>query len=218
MFCMIKKAHAVLGDGMLDKSNLSKTDGDIVHFLVTNKKESNYKQFADHVVFCDNAEEVINKYTDHPTELFLKVNIALASDSAALKTHGEYIAQLKSSILTQPLFDDCLLYRGVDLSKEELTHMETLGTFFIPSFTSTSIHSDKIYDKNTTMVIKIPYGCKYACSITPKLSKYFNEEREVLISCYSAFRLEKVDRVSPNKTIVSLFLDEHLSSMENLCF
>jgi hypothetical protein len=71
------------------------------------------------------------------------------------------------------------------------------------------------YNKSCLIVIKTPYSCRNACSITPSLSKFYSSEKEVLLSCYSAFRLEKIEKVN-NQKIISLFLDEHLSSMDQI--
>jgi hypothetical protein len=146
------------------------------------------------------------------------VNLALASDSPILSQYGEYVKELRSSILSQPFDDNSgCLFRGVDLSPKEVAHMESLQSFFIPSFTSTSVDPDKAYAKNSTLVVKVPYGCKYGCSITSELSRYYSEEREVLLACYSAYTLERVEQVN-GKRLMTLYLDEHLSGKDNLFF
>jgi len=103
----------------------------------------------------------------------------------------------------------------VELSDIEIKEMEKLGRFFIPSFTSTSVDATKAYDKNSTLVIKTGYLTRYACSITPQLSDYHSTEKEVLIACYAAFQLERVELVN-RKHVISLFLDEYGSSMDKL--
>jgi len=65
------------------------------------------------------------------------------------------------------------------------------------------------------MIIKVPYACKYATSITEALSRYHNEEKEVLLSCYSAYILERVELVN-NKKFIHLYLDEHFTSLPSL--
>lgn len=65
-----------------------------------------------------------------------------------------------------------VFYRGVDLSPREIEHMELLQNFYIPSFTSTSLDREKAYSKPCLLVIKTPYLCRAACSVTPELSQY----------------------------------------------
>ena len=217
MECCYTGFERLLGEnGMVGASLAIKTGlDDTVHFMVTDTKQMNYKKYCDRIESSINSDRIINQYTDHPTEHYARVNLALASDSGCLSDYKDYIPQLKSAILSKPLLDDGIVYRGVDLSPQEIEHMEKLNNFFIPSFTSTSIDSTKAYDKPALMVIKIPYGCLYACSITSNLSKYYNEEREVLLSCYSAFRLERIEYAN-NKKIISLYLDEHLSALPKI--
>ena len=215
MQCAFKDVHKILGKDGFSGSSLSTQEGDTYHFLVTDTKQPNYLKYCNQVETAINPIETINKYTDHTTQYFAKVNLTLASDASKIVEYKDYIPQLRASILFQPTLEDTILYRGVELSDKEMTHMERLQTFFIPSFTSTSTDSSRAYKKNTTMVINIPFGCKYACSITDKLSKYHSVEKEILLACYSAFRLGRVEKDN-NSTILTLFLDEHLTSQNNL--
>ena len=202
------------GDGLVG-SSLAVSEGDEVSFLVTDSKQKNYRHFCDRVEPCKDPISILNEYTNHTTKHYAKVNLCLASDSDGLSQYATYIPQLRSAIFKQPLLDDGLLYRGVDLSDTEVAQMEQLNCFFIPSFTSTSVDPSKAYAKSATMVIKVPFGCQYACSITEKLSRFHSEEKEVLLSCYSAFRLERVEWIN-HKRVISLYLDEHLSSLSSL--
>eukprot|EP01124_Arcella_intermedia_P009666 TRINITY_DN16320_c0_g1_i2.p1 TRINITY_DN16320_c0_g1~~TRINITY_DN16320_c0_g1_i2.p1 ORF type:complete len:120 (+),score=23.56 TRINITY_DN16320_c0_g1_i2:163-522(+) len=95
----------------------------------------------------------------------------------------------------------------------EIDEMEKLKKFFIPSFTSTSIDPKMAYAKNSLLHIKVPFLSKFACSITEELSDYHSSEREVLLACYSAFWLERVERVN-GKNVITLFLDESSSSCD----
>lgn len=156
-----------------------------------------------------------NRYTDHDSKLFSYVNLSLASDSNVLQTHGAYIQNLRSSILSFPLLDEGPFYRGVNLSQREIDEMEALKHFFIPSFTSTSVDRSCAYAKSALLVVKTCFSSKYACSITPQLSKFYHDEKEVLIACYSSFFLEKVERVN-NTNIITLWLDEFSSSSDSL--
>lgn len=208
----------IIGDAALKGSSLARNfDGEIVEFLVTHKKGPNYVEHCSGLVAATDPVATINKYTDHTTQLFAHVNLSLAADSPAIKLHADYIRDLRSAILSQPLLDDTILYRGVDLSKTEIDEMEALRHFFIPSFSSTSIDREKAYSKSTLMIIKTPFCCKYACSITPELSRFYSTEKEVLLSCYSAYSLEKVEKVN-GKTYMTLWLDEFSSGLDKLVY
>lgn len=157
----------------------------------------------------------LNRYTEHTNGLYKEINLALASDSEGLKQHGQYIQQLRASILMKPFLETGPLFRGVQLSKQEVDQMELLKHFYIPSFTSTSVESGKAYEKSAMLVINTSYCCKYACSVTQELSRYYNQEREVLLPCYTAFRLQRVEMVN-KKQVISLHLDEYSSSLDSL--
>ena len=81
----------------------------------------------------------MNIYTEHKLDLYARINLALASDAPALRQHGEFIKELRHSVLSLPLLSHRRLFRGVDMSEQELRRMEGTGRFFIPSFTSTSV-------------------------------------------------------------------------------
>eukprot|EP01126_Amoeba_proteus_P015361 TRINITY_DN1690_c0_g1_i10.p1 TRINITY_DN1690_c0_g1~~TRINITY_DN1690_c0_g1_i10.p1 ORF type:complete len:226 (-),score=30.19 TRINITY_DN1690_c0_g1_i10:82-759(-) len=216
MNCCKADYATILGRNALKGASLVKnTDADVIDFLVTPKKQPNYIHYCDDVVLPEDVVSVICKYTEHQTQLYAKVNLALAADSPVLSEYGEYIKQLRSSVLSQPLMDDSLLYRGVDMSRTEIEEMEKLKNFFIPSFTSTSLDRDKAYNKSALLVINTPFCCKNACSITSQLSRYYSTEREVLIACYSAFTLERVEKIGSTH-IITLYLDEHMSVLDTL--
>jgi len=196
-------------------SYMAVKEGDTVHFLVTQIKGPNYLKLCNEIVLPSDPENSIKLYTEHTNNLYSKINLSLASDSGVLSEHAQYIPQLRASILSQPLLDNSPFYRGVDLSDKETDQMEKLGTFFIPSFTSTSIDRQKAYDKSALVVIDTTYMCKYGCSITERLSNYHSAEKEVLFACYSAFRLSRIEKVN-SKTIVSLFLDDMNSSADKI--
>lgn len=195
------------------KSSTLVADGDNFHFLVTSNKGENYLNYCNEVVLPLDPYSTIRKYTEHKSDLYGQVNLSLAADSPALSGHGEYIKQLRASVISQPLLEDCAFYRGCDLSQQEIDQMERLKRFFIPSFTSTSIDRSKAYSKNSLFVIHAPYLTKFACSITEKLSNYHATEKEVLFSCYSAFQLTRVEKVN-SVNIVSMFLDDLASSSD----
>eukprot|EP01126_Amoeba_proteus_P059938 TRINITY_DN7880_c0_g1_i4.p1 TRINITY_DN7880_c0_g1~~TRINITY_DN7880_c0_g1_i4.p1 ORF type:complete len:226 (-),score=39.64 TRINITY_DN7880_c0_g1_i4:128-805(-) len=211
---------SILGPGALEGASLVRDpNASLIEFLVTDRKQPNYLRYCDEVVLPRDPISTVNLYTEHTNNLYAKVNLSLASDSPVLRNHGEYVKQLRASILELPCLEDSstLLYRGVDLSSSEIHEMEKLSTFFIPSFTSASVDRDKAYSKSTLLVIKTPFCCKYACSVTEKLSKYFSSEREVLVACYAAFNLERRERVN-NTDIITLYLDDYLSVHNNLVY
>lgn len=195
------------------KSSTLVADGDNFHFLVSACKGENYLNFCNEVVMPFDPASSIRKYTEHKSDLYGQVNLSLASDSPALSAHGEYIKQLRASVISQPLHEDCTFYRGCDLSQQEIDQMESLKQFFIPSFTSTSIDRSKAYAKNSLFVITAPYLTKYACSITENLSNYHATEKEVLFACYSAFQLTRVEKVN-SQSIISMFLNDLASSSD----
>eukprot|EP01124_Arcella_intermedia_P027256 TRINITY_DN5291_c0_g1_i1.p1 TRINITY_DN5291_c0_g1~~TRINITY_DN5291_c0_g1_i1.p1 ORF type:complete len:248 (+),score=49.45 TRINITY_DN5291_c0_g1_i1:41-784(+) len=192
-------------------------DSGSYHFLVTQQRGPFYQQHCAGVVAPEDPIRFLRQYAEHTTELYAQVNLSLASDSAVLEQHGPYIQNLRAAVLQRPLLDDAPLYRGVNLSRIETDEMERLQHFFIPSFTSTSVERGKVYEKNSVLVIKTPYLTRYACSMTEECSEYFLEEREVLVACYSAFYLERVELVN-GKNYLTLFLDEMCSSAERICW
>uniref|UniRef100_A0A7S4IPC5 ADP ribosyltransferase domain-containing protein n=1 Tax=Vannella robusta TaxID=1487602 RepID=A0A7S4IPC5_9EUKA len=210
-----KDVVRLLGEDALSGSSLTSREGETVHFLVTEKKMENFVRHCNRIESVLDPVKTINEYTDHTTEHYARINLALAADTDGLAKFSDYIPQLRAAIYSKPLFDDGRVYRGVDLSPLEVSEMERLQRFFIPSFTSTSIDSKRAYKKDTMMVINLPYACRNACSITESLSRFHNEEREVLLACYSAFRLERVEQDGTTK-VLSLYLDEHLSSLDTL--
>jgi len=200
-------------------SNLAIDDGSgTVHFLATQRKQLNYLAFAyDPVVRVADPADIIRQYTEHTTRYYAKVNMSLAADSPTLQEHGPYIKQLRASIgkCSGGILPYDTLYRGVDLSPMELERMEALGSFYIPSFTSTSVDRGKAYDKSALFVIRATHTTNQACLITPELSRYFNDEKEVLLACYSAYQLMRVESVGKTK-VLSLFLDDYLSTLSHI--
>jgi len=200
----------------LKGSCLAVEDKGIVNYLVTRRRESNYLKYcADIEVPSFDCAETIRKYTDHETKLYLKTNLSLASDSPTLAEHGLFANQLRQSILRHPFLEQGPLYRGVELGDLELQKMEELKDFFIPSFTSTSVNRSQAYSKNAMLVIRPTFACKSACSVTAELSKHYGDEHEVLIACYSGFRLERVEKVG-NMKVVTLYLDDYLSMLPQI--
>merc|ERR1711976_692254 len=118
----------------------------MVDFLVTQHKQPNYlkhclKRWSEFDIV-----ETFQKYTSHESGLCTKVNLALACDSPDLNRHGTYIYQLNQAIrLTPNISQETRLFRGVSLSSTEVSEMEKLREFFIPSFTSTSVCFEKSY-------------------------------------------------------------------------
>jgi len=63
----------------------------------------------------DDHVATIQQYTEHTTSLYSAINLSLAADAPTLTKH---IQALRGAVLQKPLLDDCLLYRGVDLSQK----------------------------------------------------------------------------------------------------
>eukprot|EP01098_Paradermamoeba_levis_P008241 TRINITY_DN3418_c0_g1_i3.p1 TRINITY_DN3418_c0_g1~~TRINITY_DN3418_c0_g1_i3.p1 ORF type:complete len:170 (-),score=29.12 TRINITY_DN3418_c0_g1_i3:49-558(-) len=161
------------------------------------------------MVLAEDPTGTLRKYTEHTSDLYSQVNFSLASDSSALEKYADYIKELRATVLATPLLENPgVFFRGVDLSALERNQMEKLGKFFIPSFTSTSIDPSKCYSKSATLHIRTSFFSKYACSITSEHSNYYESEREVLLVCYSAFQLERIELVG-GKHVVTLFLDDN---------
>eukprot|EP01124_Arcella_intermedia_P018088 TRINITY_DN25054_c0_g1_i1.p1 TRINITY_DN25054_c0_g1~~TRINITY_DN25054_c0_g1_i1.p1 ORF type:complete len:232 (-),score=54.69 TRINITY_DN25054_c0_g1_i1:17-712(-) len=196
-------------------TSLAVRDGGSFHFLVTQQKGTNYTRHCNKVLLSEDPFKYLRQYSEHTNNTYAQVNLSLASDSTKLEEYGEYIDHLRAAVLSRPLLDDGLLYRGVSLSQIEMDQMERLRSFFIPSFTSTSIEMGKIYDKNTILIIKTAYMSKYGCSMTEECSDYYSTEREVLLACYSAYYLEKIEKVN-SKNYISLYLDESSSCLDAL--
>jgi len=208
----------IIGDAALQASSFASTssDGAHVEFLVTARHGPRYAEHCWQVEAADDAAACIRRYTDHPTKLYEKVNLSLAADSPALREHAAYVRQLRASIYATPLHDDGdggVVYRGVELSAREVAEMERLRHFYIPSFTSTSVERARAYAKTHTLVVKVPYASKCAVTITPELSKFYDAEREVLLACYTAYTLERVERTGAGAggTVITLCVDEHAS-------
>lgn len=210
-----KDVTRLLGEDAITGSTIAQLDNDIVNFFTPQHKQQNYSKFCDRIVSASDPVGIIRQYTDHVTEHFARVNLSLAADSTRLATYADYIPELRASILSQPLLDDVEVFRGVELTNAEIAHMEATQEFFIPSFTSTSVDPTKAYQRSAIMQIQLPYACKYACTITEDLSAHYHAEREVLLSCYSAFRMRRVEKVN-NTTILSLYLDEDLCALPSL--
>eukprot|EP01001_Neometanema_parovale_P009240 NODE_5488_length_941_cov_139.459658_g5266_i0.p1 GENE.NODE_5488_length_941_cov_139.459658_g5266_i0~~NODE_5488_length_941_cov_139.459658_g5266_i0.p1 ORF type:complete len:268 (-),score=55.62 NODE_5488_length_941_cov_139.459658_g5266_i0:137-877(-) len=218
----------------LDGSKLAAVEGDMVNFLVTQRKQDNYLKYCSGVVegashkgmfpyeggpFAepDAVLDTIRLYTDHTTGLCTQVNLSLAADSPSIKKHADYIVALRDAIFQTPLLDDgCMpyLYRGVELADVELAEMERLKHFFIPSFTSTSSDRGKAYDKNALLVIK-PHHTKYAATIVPEMSKFYDAEKETLFACYTSYRLERVETVNKMR-LITLSVDDFATPQTSL--
>lgn len=187
-----------------------------VHFLAARVKQPNYLKFCnDPFTTVRDRVSTIRQYTEHKTQLFAKVNLGLAADASSLAEHGDFIKQLRGSILASPLLEHDILFRGVDLSPKEIAQMEKLGKtgFYVPSFTSTSGERSKAYAKSAQLVITVAPDTRQACSVTPELSRYHSEEQETLIACYSAFRLQRYEKVGKTD-VLSLYLDDFLSCQD----
>jgi len=186
-----------------------------IHFLVSQGKGANYLAYCNKVVMAQDPVNTLKMYTEHSSDLYSRVNLSLASDSTKMVEHADFINQLRASVLAVPLLDYGTLFRGVDLSDIEIKEMEKLGRFFIPSFTSTSIDPQKAYSKNAMFHIKTQFLTRYACTVTNEYSSYHSTEQEVLLACYCAFQLERIEMVNSTK-IVTVFLDDFASGCDKV--
>eukprot|EP01006_Ploeotia_vitrea_P038397 TRINITY_DN66234_c11_g1_i6.p1 TRINITY_DN66234_c11_g1~~TRINITY_DN66234_c11_g1_i6.p1 ORF type:complete len:250 (+),score=33.52 TRINITY_DN66234_c11_g1_i6:100-750(+) len=208
---------------------MTRTVGDMTHFFVTSSQQPNYVHFCSGLDNHNNNNNMLQQesshskivstfqqYTRHETQLCTKVNLSLAADSTSLKQHGDFIRDLRQSILVSPmLHTGGTVFRGVDLSKQEISAIEGLGHFFFPSFTSTSVSRDKCYNKDALLVIKIGHNTRFGATMTPEFSPYAQDEEEVLLSCYTAMWLEKNEKVA-GKHILTLALDDYGCSLQSL--
>lgn len=85
--------------------------------------------------------------------------------------------------------------------------MQSLQSFFIPSFTSTSVSRNCAFSKSCLMVVKMPHSPLHACTITEDLSKFHADEQEVLLASYAAMRWERMELVNGKKYITLAFDD-----------
>jgi hypothetical protein len=93
------------------------------------------------------------------------------------------------------------------MSRTEIAKYESDSSpFFIPSFTSTS--KSKPFDKNTVITIDISPQCSKYCMEIPRSCTDFQDEEEILISCYNLYRYEKTEK-SNGKRYIRLRLLNH---------
>merc|ERR1739845_41983 len=99
---------------------------------------------------------------------------------------GWFTPEEKYAIGKSPGFAGTL-FRGVDMSHEELAKMRDLGRFYMPSFTSTSRDQHKAFgDKNTLIIID---GNQATWTLKVSESDTDYDEDEVLLSCYTLSEL-----------------------------
>jgi len=65
--------------------------------------------------------------------------------------------------------------------------MKSLGTFYIPSFMSTSTDKYNAFTKNTLLIIDVS-DAPWTLLMNSTLSKYQDSESELLISCYTKYQ------------------------------
>lgn len=151
----------------------------------------------------DQMIEFCRAYTGGPNWFCSKLNIGLAWDhKASIIRHSECINGLRSAIeyfgrihkaveeYNGPKFTR--VFRGVDLTDEEFNEMKKVGHFYIPSFTSTSIDPSMAFDKNTTLEIDVASASHYM-EMDAEKSVYASTEQEVLLTCYSHYKIIRID-------------------------
>ena len=97
-------------DIKLSDAALARQTGDMVHFLVTQRKQPFYRKHCEGVLAqplsLPEMVGVVQEYTNHVTQLCSRVNMALAADSPSLAEVGEYIRKLRSSVMALPLVEE----------------------------------------------------------------------------------------------------------------
>ena len=90
------------------------------------------------------------------------------------------------------------------MTTDEVAEYEKRQIFFIPSFTSTSKTTAKVFQKNVLIQIEIPpEWSKFCAEITDELTNY--DEEEVLLSCYNLYQHCRTEK-SNGKRILKLQL------------
>jgi len=185
----------------------------VLSFLPADKKCPNYLEHCtgkiphDEVAkITDKHIEEIKKYTEGTSvrELpyHLVLNIALASDADSLATYGPYIRKLKLCCGKYGKFKGTVA-RWMNLTQDEVDGMANVartndGCFWMPSFMSCSKIKDgaeAFKDGDTMMFVEIPEEYKWAMEVTREMSKYFDEEEEVLLSCWTRYQLVRTEEV-----------------------
>jgi len=133
-----------------------------------------------------------------------EVNLALAADHLpSLEKNGPFIAKLNDAIVNLGQHLSGVVYRGVELSDHELQKMLSMGTFFLPSFTSTSLDNAVAqsgdFEKNTLLIFDVSDA--FGLPITDEMSIF--EEEEVLLASYTQVQLTNHAIVS-GRNIVNL--------------
>ena len=86
------------------------------------------------------------------------------------------------------------------MSPSEINAYETMKTFFIPSFTSTS-KTTAFSKKNTLIHIDIsPEWSTFCMEVQPEHTKYPSEQ-EILFSCYNLYRYLRTEKSNGQRII-----------------
>jgi len=210
----------------------------MVSFFPVQEMLPTYKSLCDHWLpsadlpsSATNMASIVRRYTGN--QIYLKLNIALAMDwPETIKEEAAYIQQLRYCVEELPGYSGPLR-RGMDLTPEEVQSFKDSGQegFLYPSFMSASKPiGGHFNNKNTILEIDATDGERITCDMATRtinaspvqLSDY-KSENEVLIKCYSRFRLieviEPVGQVSQNnQRVVKLKLldpmNEHGEMLE----
>lgn len=160
--------------------------------------------------------EVLKRYTSEENWFCTRINLLLVTDKIRDMNNGDpkqqyahYVGELKACIGWQTPKWQGLVWRGALHSPVELFMMAIKGTFFIPSFVSTSISPKNIiwdaYDadkveKEKRQGLKLGHqNCIFEIDtsewpdfstllLDPAHSEYCDTERENLISCYNVYQ------------------------------
>lgn len=168
----------------------------IVHIKVVPEKLPNYIRYCTgwlapgEIPSATEMVTTVKQYTEGPDWFCSKMNLALACDyGPKLQEFGMDIRRLKYCCGKMTGYNGPL-YRGLDLSAVEIGEMIKLKRFYFPSFTSASFDKNKAFKKSHILVLECS-DASWTLLTNPSLSKYFSEEHEVIISCYTLFEFDK---------------------------
>merc|ERR1712008_87522 len=114
---------------------------------------------------------------------------------ATLLEHGMYIRHLKYCCGKMQGYSG-EVYRGVDMSRKEVGQMKSLGSFYIPSFMSTSTDKYCFHQKYITDNRRV--GCTLDF-VDEQHAEYQDSESELLISCYTKYQWMGQKREEPGE-------------------
>lgn len=158
---------------------------------------------------------VVARYTGNT--IFADLNLYLATDcQQGLVKEAKYIQKLMFCFTKCPGYEGTV-FRVLEMSTVEIEAMKAMGEFYFPGFVSTSKSSPLAHWKgNTVLKIETAVGVHRTLDIDSSRSyagvsfSDFSSEREVLITCYSRFKLVGEEPAAGGKRIIKLELMDPL--------